>query len=83
MSDIARNATATWHGSAAHAACFNMVVAMELSERGSPPEKLTTRATVTLEKHQGSYEISAVHLERRDFSASFHVASPWPTQEVK
>ena len=47
---------------AAHAACFNLVVAKELSEQGNPPENLETRATVTLREDGGDFEVTAVHL---------------------
>ena len=48
---------------AAHAACFNMVVAKELSAMGNPPEQLETEATVTLRENGGAFEITAVHLQ--------------------
>lgn len=34
---------------AAHAACYNMALANHLAEQGSPPERLETRATVSLQ----------------------------------
>src|SRR2546423_5802187 len=38
---------------AAHAACFAMSLASELSNAGSPPEHLEVRATVTLDEVEG------------------------------
>jgi lipoyl-dependent peroxiredoxin len=38
---------------AAHAACFAMSLASELSTAGSPPEHLEVRATVTLDELEG------------------------------
>lgn len=48
---------------AAHAACFNMVVAEDLSAQGNPPDELQTRATVTLQEDGGNYQITEIHLE--------------------
>lgn len=50
---------------AAHAGCFNMVVADKLAARGNAPKKLETRATVTLREEGGGFAIAAVHLELR------------------
>lgn len=50
---------------AAHAACFNMVIADQLSERGKPPENVETRATVTLRENGGSFKVSKIHLETK------------------
>jgi lipoyl-dependent peroxiredoxin len=47
---------------AAHAGCFNMVVAKELAAQGNPPDELTTKATVTLAEAGGGFRIAAVHL---------------------
>ena len=38
---------------AAHAACFAMSLASELSDVGSPPDRLGVRATVTLDEVEG------------------------------
>lgn len=48
---------------AAHASCFNMVIAKELSAQGNPPDHLETEATVTLREDGGDFEVSAIHLQ--------------------
>lgn len=50
---------------AAHAGCFTMALAAKLSRDGIAPEKLSTRATLTLEQVQGNWTITAIHLELR------------------
>lgn len=50
---------------AAHAACFDMVVALELSKHGTPPDNIETCATVTLAKTADGYEITSVHLDTK------------------
>jgi lipoyl-dependent peroxiredoxin len=51
---------------AAHAACFTMSLASELSSAGSPPEHLDVRATVTLDQvEDGSHRIVASELLAR------------------
>jgi len=49
---------------AAHAACFTMALSKMLSEQGTPPVKLSTMATVTMESSSGNgFSITMVHLE--------------------
>lgn len=48
---------------AAHAGCFTMALGAKLSAAGFPPEKLSTRANVTLEQVQGNWTITTIHLE--------------------
>lgn len=48
---------------AAHAGCFSMAFSHSLAEAGTPPEKVATTATVTLDKVEDGFAISAVHLE--------------------
>lgn len=48
---------------AAHAACFTMVAAQELSTRGHPPQNIETVATVTLDEDDGEYRISKTTLK--------------------
>lgn len=48
---------------AAHAGCFTMALAAKLSAAGFPPEKLSTRANLTLEQVQGNWAITTIHLE--------------------
>src|SRR5207237_7729200 len=51
---------------AAHAACYAMSLASELSDAGSPPEHLDIRATVTLDQvEDGSHRIVASELLAR------------------
>ncbi len=47
---------------AAHAGCFTMALAAQLGEAGMTADTLKTSATVTLEKVDGGFTISAVHL---------------------
>ncbi len=47
---------------AAHAGCFTMALSGQLGEAGMTAEKLSTTATVTLDKVEGGFSISAVHL---------------------
>lgn len=47
---------------AAHAACFNMVVAKELAAKGHAPKALTTSATVTLQEVEGGFRIARIDL---------------------
>ncbi|MDZ7265941.1 MAG: OsmC family protein [candidate division KSB1 bacterium] len=48
---------------AAHAGCFTMALGAKLSAAGFPPEKLSTRAHLTLEQVQGNWTITTIHLE--------------------
>lgn len=47
---------------AAHAGCFTMALSGKLGEAGMTASKLMTTATVTLDKVDGAYAITAVHL---------------------
>ena len=47
---------------AAHAGCFTMALSMILGEAKLTAEKMETTATVTLEKVEDGYAITAVHL---------------------
>lgn len=47
---------------AAHAGCFTMALSAQLGEAGMTATRLKTTATVTLEKVDDSFTISAVHL---------------------
>ena len=47
---------------AAHAGCFTMALSGKLGEAGMTASKLMTTATVTLEKVEGGFSITAVHL---------------------
>ena len=47
---------------AAHAGCFTMALSGQLGEAGMTAEKLSTTAVVSLDKVEGGFSISAVHL---------------------
>jgi osmotically inducible protein OsmC len=48
---------------AAHAACFSMALSLMLGEAGLKPERIETRAAVTIDKAGAGFEISASHLD--------------------
>lgn len=48
---------------AAHAACFSMALADELDKSGLVPEDIRTAAALTLEKLEGSWTVTQVHLD--------------------
>ncbi len=48
---------------AAHAGCFSMALSGKLGGAGFTPDKLSTRAKLTLEQVQGNWTITAIHLE--------------------
>ena len=48
---------------AAHAGCFSMALSAQLTEAGTPPEQIDTTATVTLEKTEAGFTVTAVHLD--------------------
>lgn len=48
---------------AAHAGCFTMALSGQLGEAGMTAQNLTTTATVTLEKVDDGFSITAVHLD--------------------
>ena len=50
---------------AAHAGCFSMALSAQLGEAGIKPERIETTATVTLDKSDGGFAITAVHLDVR------------------
>ena len=47
---------------AAHAACFTMATSLILGQQGFTPERLDTRAEVTLEQVETGFAITAIHL---------------------
>src|SRR3954466_5825703 len=47
---------------AAHAACFTMALAFQLTGAGKPAESLDTKADVSLEQVEGGWKIAAVAL---------------------
>lgn len=48
---------------AAHAGCFAMAFASELGKAGITPESISARATVTLEKNDAGWTVTASHLD--------------------
>jgi osmotically inducible protein OsmC len=48
---------------AAHAGCFTMALSAQLGEAGMTAQKLETSATVSLDKADGGFAITAVHLD--------------------
>ncbi|MGN6185780.1 MAG: OsmC family protein [Thermoanaerobaculia bacterium] len=48
---------------AAHAGCFSMALSAQLTNAGTPPESIQTTATVTMEKLDAGFTITAVHLD--------------------
>ena len=50
---------------AAHAGCFSMALAFQLTGAGHPPETIHTDATLTMEQEGEGWKIAAVHLVLR------------------
>jgi lipoyl-dependent peroxiredoxin len=48
---------------AAHAGCFSMATAFQLSGAGHPPESMDCSADLTMEQIPGGWKIAAVHLK--------------------
>ena len=48
---------------AAHAGCFSMALSAQLGEAGITPESIDTTATVTLEKKEAGWTVTASHLD--------------------
>src|SRR4051812_25841648 len=48
---------------AAHASCFTMALAFQLTNAGFEPTELTTTATVSMEKQDAGWTITGIHLE--------------------
>lgn len=48
---------------AAHAGCFSMALSGQLTNAGKPPESVRTQATVTMEKTDAGFTVTAVHLD--------------------
>jgi lipoyl-dependent peroxiredoxin len=47
---------------AAHASCFTMALAYQLSGAGHPPEELSTDAVLTMERGDAGWNITSSHL---------------------
>jgi osmotically inducible protein OsmC len=50
---------------AAHAGCFSMALSGQLEKAGMKAERIDTTATVTLEKSDAGFSITAIHLDTR------------------
>lgn len=48
---------------AAHAGCFSMALSAQLGNQGMTPEAIETSATLTMEKQEAGWAITAVHLD--------------------
>ncbi len=48
---------------AAHAGCFSMALSLMLGEAGFTPDRIETRAAVTIDKVGGGFEITSSHLD--------------------
>jgi lipoyl-dependent peroxiredoxin len=48
---------------AAHAGCFSMALSAQLGNAGMTAEQIQTTATVSLDKTDGGFSITAVHLD--------------------
>jgi len=48
---------------AAHAGCFTMALSGQLGQAGMTAQELRTEATVSMDKIDGGFKISSVHLE--------------------
>jgi lipoyl-dependent peroxiredoxin len=48
---------------AAHAGCFTMATSAQLGNAGLTPESLETTATLTMEKLEAGWTVTAIHLE--------------------
>lgn len=48
---------------AAHAGCFTMALSGQLGKAGLTADELRTKATVSMEKVEGGFSITAVHLD--------------------
>lgn len=48
---------------AAHAGCFSMALSSQLTNAGTPADRIATTATVTMEKQDIGFTVTAVHLD--------------------
>ena len=48
---------------AAHAGCFSMALSAQLGNAGMHPERIRTEASVSLEKGEGGFSITGIHLD--------------------
>ena len=64
---------------AAHAGCFTMALSAKLGAAGFTPDRLETRATLTMEQLAGNWTITSIRL---DLTASVPGIEPAKFQEV-
>jgi len=50
---------------AAHASCLSMALTVALERAGTPPTRITTKASCTIEKVEAHFRITKMHLEVR------------------
>ena len=50
---------------AAHAGCFSMALSGDLTGAGYPPDSVDTNAQVHIEKHEGPWTVTRIHLTTR------------------
>ena len=48
---------------AAHASCFSMALSKILGDQGKTPDRISTKATLTMAKTETGFKITRVHLE--------------------
>ncbi len=48
---------------AAHAGCFSMAFSLNLAQAGHAPDRVATEATVSFDKTDAGFTITAIHLE--------------------
>jgi osmotically inducible protein OsmC len=48
---------------AAHAGCFSMALSGQLTNAGTPPERINTTATLTMEKTDAGFTVTSIHLD--------------------
>ncbi len=48
---------------AAHAGCFSMALSAQLGTAGMTPQTIDTKATLTLEKTDAGFTVTAIHLD--------------------
>src|SRR5512133_1317221 len=48
---------------AAHAGCFSMALSAELGKAGITPTKIETTATLTMDKIEAGWTVTAIHLD--------------------
>jgi lipoyl-dependent peroxiredoxin len=47
----------------AHASCFSMALSKVLGDSGGTPQRISTKATLTLKKTDTGFKVSGIHLE--------------------